>query len=59
VEPLAEVGGKVVDLVGTIDFDGLTGGVEGDFAVTAAVEVLLQFGACLGGYRIVDEVVEE
>ena len=36
VEALAEAGGQVVDLVGAIDFDGLAGGVEGDFAVVAA-----------------------
>jgi hypothetical protein len=59
VEAFAEVGGKVVDLVGAIDFDGLSSGVEGDLAVIAAVEVLLQFGAGLGGDRVVDEIVEK
>jgi hypothetical protein len=59
VEALAEVGGKVIDLVGTINFDCLAGGVEGDLAVAAAAEMLLQFGAGLDGYRVVDEVVEE
>jgi hypothetical protein len=40
VEALAETVGQVVDFVGAVDFDGLAGGVEDDFAVAAAVQVL-------------------
>ena len=35
VEPVAEAGGKLVDLVGAVDLDGLSRGVEDDFAVAA------------------------
>src|ERR1039458_3545718 len=59
VEALAEAGGQVVDLVGTVDFDGLARGVEDDLAVAAAPQVLLQLGARLGGHRVVDQVVEK
>ena len=58
VEAVAEAGGHLVKLVGAIDLDGFTGGVEGDFAVLAAVEVLLEVGA--HGHRgVVDHVVEQ
>ncbi len=59
VEAFAEAGGELVDLVGTIDFNGLAGGIKGDFTVLAALEVLLELGAGFGRHRIVDEVVEE
>ena len=57
VEAFAEAGGKVVDLVRPVDFNSLAGGVEGDLAVAATVEMVLQLGAGLGGYRVVDQVV--
>ena len=59
MEAFAEAGGHLVDLVGAVDLDGLAGGAEGDFAVLAAAQVLLQVGTHLGGYRIVDQIVEQ
>ena len=59
VEAFAEAGGHVVDLVGAVDFDGLAGGRESDFAVLAALEVLLQVGAEGGRHRVVNEIVEK
>ena len=59
VEALAQVGRKIVDLVGAIDFDGFAGGAEGDLAVLAAAQVFLQVGAHFGGYRVVDQIVEQ
>ena len=59
MKALSEVGGQVVDFVGAIDFNGLPRGAERDLAVVAAAQVLLQFGAGLGGYRVVDQIVEQ
>ncbi len=59
VEAFAEAGGHVVDLVGAIDLDGFAGGVEGDFAVLAAAQMLLEVGAHLSGNGVVDHVVEQ
>ena len=59
VEALAEAGGQVVDLVGAIDFDGLAGGIEGDHAVIAAAEMLLQLRSHLRRDRAVNEVVQQ
>jgi len=59
VEALAQAGWEVVNLMGSIDFDGLPRGVENDLAVPAAAQVGLQFGARLGGHRVVDQVVEK
>jgi hypothetical protein len=59
VKALAETGGEFVNLVGTIDFNSFTGGVEGDFAVLTAFEVLLQLGSGVGVHRVVNQVVEE
>src|ERR1035437_3656790 len=59
VEAFAEAGGEGVNLVGAIDFDGLARGVEDHLAVAAAAQVRLQFRARLGGYRVVDQVVEK
>jgi hypothetical protein len=59
VEALAEVGGQVVDFVGTIDLDGFAGGAEGDLAVLATAQMFLQVSAHFGGYRIVDQIIEQ
>jgi hypothetical protein len=62
MEPLAEFGGKLVDLVLAIDGDGLTGGVEDNFAVVALADVGLDFGEERGvnfAVEIVGELGEE
>ena len=59
MEAFAEVGGQVVDLVGTVDLDGLAGGVEYDFAVVALVKMLLDLGARFSGNGVVNQVVEQ
>src|ERR1700689_112516 len=59
VQALAEAGGKLVDLMRAIDLDGLPRGAEGDFAVIAAMQMLLQFSAGLGSYRVVNQVIEK
>ena len=58
VEAVAEAGGHFVDLVGTIDFDGLAGGVQRDLAMLAATQVLLEIGSHLAGDAVVDQVIE-
>ena len=58
VEAVAEGSGHFVDLVGAVDLDGFAGGVQGDFAVLATLEVLLQVGAHLSRYGVIDHVVE-
>jgi len=59
VEAVAEAGGEIVNLMGAVNLDGLAGGIEDDLAVAAFAEVGLQLGADLGGYRVVDQVVEQ
>jgi hypothetical protein len=59
VEAFTEAWGQVIDFVRSIDLDGLARGVESHLAVFAAMQVLLQFNACLRTYRIIDQVVEE
>jgi hypothetical protein len=59
VEALAEAGRQVVNFMRPIDFNGLAGGAEGDFAVAAPVQMLVQLGASLHSHFIVNEVVEE
>lgn len=59
VEAFAEAGGEFVDLVRAVDLNGLARGVQGDFAMLAAFEVLLELGAGFWRNRVVDEVVEE
>jgi hypothetical protein len=59
VETVAEAGGEIVDLVGAVDLDGLSGGVEDDLAVAAALQVQFQVGAHLGSDGVVDDVVEQ
>lgn len=59
VEAFAKTGGKVVNLVRTIDFNGFTGGVEDNFAVLALMQVLLQLSTCLSSDRVVDQIVEK
>ncbi len=44
--------------MGAIDFDGFAGGVEGDFAVVAALEVLLQLNAGLRRDIVVNQFVQ-
>ena len=44
VEALAELGGKLVDLVFAVDGDSLASGVEHDLAVMALADVGLDFG---------------
>lgn len=59
VEALAEIGGKVVDLVGTIDLYGFAGSVEDDFAVAALVKMLFDLGTRFSGNGVVNHVVEQ
>jgi hypothetical protein len=59
VEAFAEAGRHVVDFVGAVDFDGFAGGGEGNFAVLAALEVLLQVGPHGGRNGVVNQIVEE
>src|SRR6266568_1128290 len=59
VQAFTEAGGHVVNLVGAIDLDGLAGGVEGDLAVIATLQVFLEVRSHLGGYRVVDQIVEQ
>ncbi len=59
VEALAETNRQIVELVRAVDLDGLARGAEGDFAVIAAFEVVLQLNARLGGYRVVDQIIKE
>jgi hypothetical protein len=59
MEPLAEASRQVVNLMRPIDFNSLAGSAESDLAVIAAVQVVLQFGARLRGYRIVNQVIEQ
>lgn len=59
MEALADIFGKIVDLVGTIDFNGFEGGVEDHLAVPAFVHVLLDVGPNRGGDRVVDTFVEK
>jgi hypothetical protein len=59
VEAFAEIGGKVVDLVGPVDLDGLAGSVEDDFAVAALVKMLFDLSARFSGNRVVDEFVKQ
>lgn len=49
VKAFLNAGGKFVNLVRAIDFDGFAGGVEDHFAVRAAAKMSLQFGACFRG----------
>jgi len=42
VQPLAQAGRHFVDLVRAVDLDGLASGAEGDLAVIAGFQVLLQ-----------------
>jgi hypothetical protein len=46
--------GELVDFVGAIDLDCFAGGVEGDFAVVAALEVLLQLDTGILVHFVVD-----
>jgi hypothetical protein len=59
VETFAEAIRQFVELVGTIDLDGLTGGVVRYLAVLATMQMLLQLGTYLGGHRVVDQVIEQ
>jgi hypothetical protein len=59
VETFAEIGRQVVDLVGTIDFNGFTGCIQGDFAMLATTEVLLQIGTHFGRNGVVNQIVEQ
>ena len=45
--------------MGAVDFDGLSRGVEYDFAVAAAAQVSFEFGARIGSHGAVDQVVEK
>jgi len=54
VQPLAQAGRHLVDLVGSINLDCLACGAQRDFAVFATAQVLLQIGTHLGRNRIVD-----
>ena len=58
VQPLAEAHRHLVHLVGPVNLDRLARGAQCNFAVLAAAQMFLQIGAHLGGYRIVDQVIE-
>jgi hypothetical protein len=62
VEALAEFGGKLVDLMLAVDGDGLTGGVEDDFAVVALADMSLDLREEVGvdfAVEVVGELGEE
>lgn len=54
----ADFGGKLVELVALIDFDGLAHSVENNFAVAASFEVIFDLGPGLSGDGFVNHVVE-
>jgi hypothetical protein len=56
VEAFAEFGGDLVELIASVDFDGLTSGVEDDAAVLAAGGVFLNLGAEIGAELLVEVV---
>ncbi len=58
VEAVAEAGRHLVELVGAVDLDGFAGRREGDLAMLAALEVLLEVGPHRDG-SVVDHVVEQ
>jgi hypothetical protein len=58
VEAFAQIGGDLVELVASVDFDGLTSGVEDDAAVLAAGGVLLNLGE-ESGTEVFVEVVRQ
>ena len=58
VQPLAQICGQIVNLVGTIDLNRLARGVEGDLAVLAAAHMLEQIRAHLARILVVDQIVE-
>lgn len=49
---------RLVDLPVAINLDGFARGVEGNLAVLAAAKVFLEVSAHLGGYRVVDQIIE-
>lgn len=59
VEALTKASRQVVDFVRPIDLNGLARGVESDFAMFAAVQMLLQLGTRFGGHRVVNQIVEK
>jgi hypothetical protein len=59
MEAFAEAYREFVNLVGAVNLDSLAGSVENHFAVAAAAQVSLQFGAHLRGYRVVNQIVED
>jgi hypothetical protein len=59
MKPLAKPWRQIVNLVRPVDLDRLSRGVEGDLAVLATMQMLLQIGADFGSYRVVDQVVEQ
>jgi hypothetical protein len=58
VQPLAQFGGKLNDLVLAVDGDGLARGVEDDLAVVTLIDVSLNFGKQIGFNLSVEKVGE-
>jgi hypothetical protein len=59
VESLAKTYGKIINLMGAVDFDSLACGIEDDLAVLAAAQVGLQFSARFGSHRVIDQIIEK
>jgi hypothetical protein len=59
MQTLAKTGGHIVNLVGPVDLYRFAGSAQGDLAVFASAQVLLQVGAHFGGDRVVDQIVEQ
>jgi hypothetical protein len=62
VEPFTEFGRKLVDLVFSVNGDGLAGRIENDLAVVALTHVLLDLGEEFGidlTVEIVSELAKE
>jgi hypothetical protein len=62
VEPLTEFGRKLVDLVFSVNGDGLAGRIENDLAVVALTHVLLNLSEEIGvdlTVKVVGELAKE
>ena len=62
MKALAQLGGKLIELVFAIDGDGLARGVEDDLAVVALADVGLDFGEEFGidlTVKVIGKLAEE
>ena len=59
MQTLANGVGKLVDFVGAVDFDRFARGIQGDFAMIAPFQVLLELGAGIVRDVVIDQFVEQ